>query len=69
MESQAKYYANLRDGKSVYLCGGHVTKVAVKLDNIGHLAPKRGVRSIGSLSPFTPKKCAECLQEERHDQG
>jgi hypothetical protein len=68
MASQAKYYANLRTGKSIYLCAGHVTKVAKKLDNLGHLAPKRGVRSIGSLSTYTPKQCVECIQEERHDQ-
>ena len=59
-EHQAKYYANLRIGKSIYLCALHVTKVARRLDDAGHMQLKRGVRSIGSLSPYTPKTCTEC---------
>lgn len=63
MASKAKYYANFRDGKSAYLCSDHLQVVAKKLDDAGHLALKRGVRSIGSLSRFTPKECTECHQQ------
>jgi hypothetical protein len=64
MDNRAKYYANLRTGKSVYLCARHVTKVARRIDDAGRMALKRGVRSIGSLNPYTPKKCAECQQQQ-----
>jgi hypothetical protein len=58
--SKAKYYANFRDGKNAYLCSDHLQVVAKKLDDAGHLALKRGVKRIGSLSPYTPKTCTEC---------
>lgn len=64
METKAKYYANLRTGKSVYLCDRHITKVARRIDDAGRMALKRGVRSIGSLNQYTPKKCAECQSKE-----
>lgn len=62
MENRAKYYASLRTGRSVYLCESHISKVARRIDDVGRMALKRGVRSIGSLNPYTPKKCAECRQ-------
>jgi len=62
MEIQAKYFANLNGGKSIFLCGRHVKKVARRIDNAGRMALKRGVRSIGSLNQFTHKKCEECLR-------
>ena len=64
MNFRAKYYANLRDGKSIYLCSGHIEKVARKIDDAGHMQLKRGVRSIGSLSIYTPKLCAECARNK-----
>ena len=63
MDIRAKYYANLRTGQRLYLCGDHITKVARRLDAAGHVSLKRGVRSIGSLSPYTPKLCTECRQQ------
>lgn len=63
MGNQAKYYANLRTGQSIYLCAGHITKVAKRLDDAGRMALKKGVRSIGSLHKFTPKTCCECKEE------
>ena len=69
-DNKAKYYANLRTGKSVYLCARHITQVARRLDDAGRLSLKRGVRSIGSLHPYTPKTCAKCAatptEGERH---
>lgn len=64
MQFRAKYYATLGTGKSIYLCSGHITKVAKRLDNAGRLELKRGVRSIGSLSIYTPKVCAECQRNQ-----
>jgi hypothetical protein len=64
MDNKAKYYANLRTGKSVYLCGRHITQVARRLDAAGRMSLKRGVRSIGSLNPYTPKKCTECRNHQ-----
>ena len=60
MNFRAKYYANLRDGKSIYLCSGHIEKVARKIDDAGHMQLKRGVRSIGSLSIYSRETCVEC---------
>ena len=60
MKFRASYWATLKDGKTVHLCGTHVTKVAKKLDGSGRMAPKRGVKRIGSLSPFSLKTCLEC---------
>lgn len=60
MKTRAKYYANLVTGKSLYLCAGHISKVARRLDDAGRMSLKKGVRSIGSLHKFTPKTCCEC---------
>jgi hypothetical protein len=64
MGIQAKYYANMKDGRSIHLCKLHVKKVAIVEDG-GRMYLRRGVRSIGSLSKFTPKTCVECSKEVR----
>jgi hypothetical protein len=60
MEIPAKYYAAMEDGKMVYVCSHHVSKIAVKGKAPGRMSPKRGVRFIGTLNQYTAKKCAEC---------
>jgi hypothetical protein len=62
MKFRAKYFANLKDGKRIYLCAAHIVKVAKKLDDAGRMSPKKGVRSVGSLSQYSLKTCRECAQ-------
>ena len=64
METRAKYYVNLKTGKSLYLCSLHVTKVARCIDDAGRMSMKRGVKSIGTLHQYTIKQCAECLHQK-----
>lgn len=64
MRIQARYYANLKDGKTKYLCSSHLSMVAVRLDGVGHLRLKRGVMRVGTLSQFTSKLCEECLRAD-----
>ena len=60
MEIQARYYAKLKDGKLIYVCSHHVTKIATRPNDSRRLQPRPGVMFIGSLSEYTSKKCGEC---------
>lgn len=62
MTHRAKHWARLKNGELVYICTSHLPKVATRVDNKGHLELKRGVQTIGDLSPYSLKTCKECAR-------
>jgi hypothetical protein len=60
MEIQARYYGKCKTGETLYVCSHHLARIAIKLEGPGRMAPKKGIRFIGSLSQYTQKTCCEC---------
>lgn len=57
----------MKDGKTEHFCDTHLGKVAKIIDNLVHLAPNKGMKSVGSLSPFSLKMNTDFFHRElRH---
>jgi hypothetical protein len=63
MQIPARYWARLKDGRLLHVCGRHLDTVARRIDDKGRMELHRGVRCIGSMPAYTRKSCIVCQED------